>query len=61
MAIQPSFYRPLDSSKQEIRILEIVTASNNTNGIVSPLPSIECTVHTVSLLDKPVFNALSYV
>jgi Heterokaryon incompatibility protein (HET) len=61
MAIQPSFYRPLDSSKQEIRILEIVTASNKTNGIVSPLPSIECTVHTVSLLDKPVFNALSYV
>ncbi|KAJ4321489.1 hypothetical protein N0V84_005291 [Fusarium piperis] len=44
-------YLPLDTSRQEIRLLEIVSTN----------PEIACRFHPVSLLDNPSFCALSYV
>ncbi|RSL69705.1 hypothetical protein CEP54_002162 [Fusarium duplospermum] len=44
-------YMPLDTSRKEIRLLEIISIT----------PQIVCKFHTVSLLDNPSFCALSYV
>jgi hypothetical protein len=55
------FHQPLDSSRQEIRILEIINTPLLATKPVLPLSSVECTLHVVSLLDNPVINALSYV
>ncbi|KAJ4208462.1 hypothetical protein NW767_001568 [Fusarium falciforme] len=44
-------YLPLDTSRKEIRLLEIISIT----------PEIICKFHTVSLLDNPSFCALSYV
>ena len=55
------FHQQLDSSRQEIRILEIITTPLPVTKPVLPLSSVECKIHVVSLLDSPVINALSYV
>ncbi|RSL59432.1 hypothetical protein CEP53_005814 [Fusarium sp. AF-6] len=44
-------YLPLDTSRKEIRLLEIISIT----------PAIVCRFHTVSLLNNPSFCALSYV
>ncbi|KAM0433386.1 hypothetical protein ACHAPT_004263 [Fusarium lateritium] len=44
-------YLPLDTSRQEIRLLEIISVA----------PEIVCKFQTVSLLDNPSFCTLSYV
>jgi hypothetical protein len=46
-------YNPLDESRVEIRLLEIVSSD------ISATP--ECKLHVVSLEDKPKFTTLSYV
>ncbi|KAL8328525.1 hypothetical protein RB597_004349 [Gaeumannomyces tritici] len=50
-----SIYKPLDPSRQEIR-LEILSFDVEDKSSV-----ISCRIHVVSLLDKPDFVALSYV
>jgi hypothetical protein len=52
MATPPAtpVYKPLDASRKEIRVIELVTTS----------PEIACMVSTVSLDDNPCFTALSY-
>lgn len=49
-----SSWRPLNSAKSEIRILEVFPA-------LSPAESIICHLRTVSLHDQPEYEALSYV
>lgn len=44
-------YRPLDRPRQDIRLLEIISTE----------PDIVVNLQTVSLLEKPLFDALSYV
>ena len=46
-----SIYSPLDPSREEIRLVEIISTT----------PSIVCKLSTVSLHDELVFSALSYV
>ncbi|KAK7732285.1 hypothetical protein SLS53_008576 [Cytospora paraplurivora] len=44
-------YGPLDRPSKQIRLLEIISTE----------PQVVFTIHTVSLLQKPIFSALSYV
>ncbi|KAL2126515.1 hypothetical protein VTI74DRAFT_784 [Chaetomium olivicolor] len=53
---QSSQYQPLDSSQQEIRILWLL---QSTKGFTSE-PEIQAILTTVSLSQKPAYNALSY-
>ena len=46
-----SIYSPLDPSREEIRLVEIISTT----------PSIVCKLSTVSLHDELVFTALSYM
>lgn len=46
-------YRPLDSSKDEIRIIQIRPAVDNAT-------KLECSLKHVSLAEKPQYEALSY-
>lgn len=46
-----TIYTPLDSSQEEIRLLEITSLT----------PRIACKLHTVSLKEQPAFSALSYL
>ncbi|CAM1509004.1 Fc.00g027430.m01.CDS01 [Cosmosporella sp. VM-42] len=46
-------YEPLDTTKSEIRLLDILSDG--------PGSTVNCSLRTVSLDDKPVFTALSYV
>src|SRR4051812_1877495 len=46
-------YKPLDSSRKEIRLLTLLPLSAG--------PEIQCSTETVSLLDNPEYKALSYV
>lgn len=48
-----AIYQHLDTSRSEIRLLEILTSE--------PGRPVECRLHTVSLDDNPTFEALSYV
>ncbi|RFU30889.1 hypothetical protein B7463_g5465, partial [Scytalidium lignicola] len=50
--LQASPYKPLDKSKSEIRLLEILNVSEKAT---------ICQLHIVSLPSAPVFTALSYV
>lgn len=50
-----SYYQPLDPSKSEIRLLEIVETPSDASSHTT------CKFSTVSLDDKPQFAALSYV
>ncbi|KAK1244132.1 LOW QUALITY PROTEIN: hypothetical protein MKX08_002270 [Trichoderma sp. CBMAI-0020] len=52
--LQDDPWRPLDFTKSEIRVIELSPAQ-------SPLDSIMCQLRTVSLLDQPEYEALSYV
>ncbi|KAJ4257317.1 hypothetical protein NW762_008435 [Fusarium torreyae] len=49
--LQNSIYTPLDRSRREIRLIEILSVK----------PTIVCTLSTVSLDDNPRFSALSYL
>ncbi|KAL8417537.1 hypothetical protein RB594_001265 [Gaeumannomyces avenae] len=51
-----SIYKPLDPSRQEIRLMGILPFDAEDKSSV-----ISCRIHVVSLLDKPDFGALSYV
>lgn len=44
-------YRPLDLSRKEIRLLEVHNTGDDT---------VDCTLITVFLDDKPLYTALSY-
>lgn len=44
---------PLDESRSEIRLLEIISDGSNA--------TVECKLSVASLKDKPAFTALSYV
>ncbi|KAF2108352.1 heterokaryon incompatibility protein-domain-containing protein, partial [Lophiotrema nucula] len=61
MSTPYSFYQALDANKQEIRLLEIISPSSPASSPIVPLESVQCRLHTVSLLHKPTFTALSYV
>jgi len=47
-------YNDLDSSRREIRLLEILPSKSRSKGI-------RCRLHTVGLDDDPVYCAISYV
>lgn len=47
-------YNKLDSSRREIRLLEIIPSNSESK-------YVQCRVHTVGLDDDPVYCALSYV
>lgn len=47
-------YKPLDSSKREIRVLELLPSEEEAD-------AIHCRLHTVSLDNDPHYIALSYV
>ncbi|PMD30241.1 hypothetical protein L207DRAFT_520360 [Hyaloscypha variabilis F] len=48
-----SLYQPLDESRQEIRIIRLLPFGR-------PNGAVHCLQETVSLLDKPKYNAVSY-
>lgn len=51
-----SIYTPLDNTRNEIRLLEVLPAKSG-----DPEASVECKLFTCSLNDKPSYTALSYV
>jgi hypothetical protein len=51
----PPIYAPLDSTRREIRLLELLPAPADDETLVS------CTISVVSLDDQPDYAALSYV
>ncbi|KAK4141305.1 heterokaryon incompatibility protein-domain-containing protein [Dichotomopilus funicola] len=55
---QDSQYQPLDSSQQEIRILWLLPRTKEDDS--TSVSEIQATLTTVSLSQKPAYNALSY-
>jgi hypothetical protein len=51
---EPEIYQKLDTSKREIRLLEILPPQNDSD-------KVRCRLHTVSLDGEPEYIALSYV
>jgi hypothetical protein len=54
MSEPSSVYSPLDPTRLEIRVIEILSTHPSD-------AQVRCRLHTISLLDKPIYVALSYV
>ena len=55
---QSSQYQPLDSSQQEVRLFWLLPSTQDDDS--TPKPEIQAILTTVSLSQKPAYNALSY-